>query len=376
MKKRILAILMAVMFVASMMAGCGDSSSSSSAAGGDNSSGTDYSNLKIAAFFTNGTDDGGWGQAQYEGIVKAMESLNIPKDNLSCVTVAETGTDLTDAAEGLIADGVDIVIGVSTGYRTAIEALASAHPETQFMMASGTSMNGNLVGYQIRSYDGMFCMGYLSALMSETDELGYSAGQPEGSVIQGINAFALGAKYANPDATVRVVWANSWYDPTAEAECANSLISLGITSIGINASSPAIAQACEAAGVHCTGYHVDMKDYAPKAVMASYQWNWAPIFEAEFTEYVTNGLNDEYYYWGAEKGCSAISDINTDIVSQEIADKVTALYEQIASGEVVVLAGELKDNEGNVVVEEGAVMDDDVNKNMGFLVENVIGQLP
>ena len=234
------------------------------------------------------------------------------------------------------------------------------------------------MGYQIRSYDGMFVCGYMSALMSpDKNELGYSAGQPEASVIQGINAFALGAKYANPDATVRVVWANSWYDPTAETDCANSLITLGIDSIGINASSPAIPQACEAAKVYCTGYHVDMKHYAPESVTVSYMWNWAPIFEDIVMKFAEGGAPlDTSYYWGAQEDCATISAINTDIVPADVAVKVEEVHQQIESGELGVLAGEIKDNEGNVIVKAGEIMPDDVSRRMDFLVENVIGQLP
>ena len=388
MKKKAVSILLTVTMAAAMLSGCGNNAGSASGDASASSDGAatesgkaateDFSNIKVGAIGSFGKDDGGWTQAQYTGIVNALSELGISEDNLEFVdNVAETGTDFTNAAEGLVADGCNIIIGASTGYKSAIEELSSKYPDIQFAQADGTLMNGNLCGYQIRSYEGMFLCGYISALMSDQDDLGYSAGQPEASVIQGINAFALGAKYANPNATVRVVWANSWYDPTAEADCANSLISLGIKCIGINASSPAIPQACEAAKVLCTGYHVDMKDYAPDAVMVSYMWNWAPIFEDIIEQYAADGTpKDTSYYWGAEENCSTISDINMDIVPQDVADKVHDVQQKIASGELDVLAGEIKDNQGNVIVKEGETMSDEVNRSMDFLVDNVIGQLP
>ena len=233
MKKKAVSILLTVTMAAAMLSGCGNNAGSASGDASASSDGAatesgkaateDFSNIKVGAIGSFGKDDGGWTQAQYTGIVNALSELGISEDNLEFVdNVAETGTDFTNAAEGLVADGCNIIIGASTGYKSAIEELSSKYPDIQFAQADGTSMNGNLCGYQIRSYEGMFLCGYISALMSDQDDLGYSAGQPEASVIQGINAFALGAKYANPNATVRVVWANSWYDPTAEADCANS----------------------------------------------------------------------------------------------------------------------------------------------------------
>lgn len=381
MKKKMISILMAAAMTMSMLAGCGssDGSGSSDPSQQEESSeeSSDFSDIMIGAIVNTTVDDGGWIQSQYESLQASMEALGMSEDQLQVVEgVAETGTDCTNAAESLILNGCNVILGLSTGYKSSLESLSESYPDVQFAQADGESMNGNLVGYQIRSYEGMFLCGYICGLMSENNELGYSAGMPEASVIQGINAYALGAKYANPDATVRVVFCNSWYDPQAEAECANSLISLGITYMGINASSPAIPQACEEAGVYCTGYHVDMEEQAPGAVLLSYMWNWEPIFTDMLTKYAeADGTIEEDYYWGAAEGCATISDFNDDLVPEDIQEQVTAVQEQITAGELDVLAGEILDNEGNVIVEEGSTMEDSVNRNMDFLVENVIGSL-
>lgn len=382
MKKRVLSILMAAALTMSMLAGCssGESESKSSGSSSEETSSDssgDFSDIVIGAIVNTTVDDGGWIQAQYEGLQKTMEELGMSDDQLQVVeNVAETGTDCTNAAESLIMNGCNFIMGLSTGYKSSLESLSQSYPDVQFAQADGESMNGNLIGYQIRSYEGMFLCGYLCGLMSDSDELGYSAGMPEASVIQGINAYALGAKYANPNATVRLVFCNSWYDPQAEAECANSLISLGIKYMGINASSPAIPQACEEGGAYCTGYHVDMQDYAPGAVLVSYMWNWEPIFKDMLTKFEeADGTIEEDYYWGSAEGCATISDFNQDLVPEDIQEQVRTVQEQITSGELDVLAGEIKDNEENVVVPAGSTMEDSVNRNMDFLVDNVIGSL-
>ena len=342
-------------------------------------SGTDLSKVKIGAFTSNNKDDGGWSQAQYTGLAAAVKNLGLSEDQFLFIEdIPEEGnSDTATVVQQLVDDGCNIIMAVSTGYRDAVDNVSSQYPDVQFVAVNGT-VKDNSIGYSIRDYQGMFLCGYISALMSEKNELGYSAGYPEASVIRGINAFAQGAKYANPEATVKVVWANSWYDPAAEKECANSLISTGITCLGINASSPAIPQACEEAGVYCTGYHVDMKEYAPKAVMTSFMWNWAPIFEDIVIKFAQNGEKPfgEKYFWGADKGCSEISEINMDIVPQEIADKVYEVQDKVISGEIDVFGGELKDNEGNVVVPAGETMPDEKILDMGCLLENVIGTLP
>ena len=340
----------------------------------------DFTSVKIGAFTSSNKDDGGWNQVQYAGLTKMLENLGLSDEQFVFIEdVAEEGNSgVATVVQQMVEDGCNIIIGVASGYKDAMGSVAKEYPDIQFVQFNGYTSK-NEVGYSIRHYQGMFLCGYICSLVSGTDELGYVTGYPEASNILALNAFAQGAKYGNPLATVQVSWTNSWYDPAAEKECANSLITKGITCIGMSAaSSPAIPQACQEAGVYCTGYHLDMKKYAPEAVMTSFMWNWAPIFEDIVTRFVQGqGIPfQENYFWGADKGCAAIADINLGIVPQEIADKVYKAQEMIISGEIDVFSGELRDNQGNVVVPKGETMSDGQMMDMGFLLDNVIGTLP
>lgn len=48
--------------------------------------------------------------------------------------------------------------------------------------------------------------------MSKDGHLGYVAAVPIPEVLQGINAYTLGAQTINPNVKVDVVWTNTWYD--------------------------------------------------------------------------------------------------------------------------------------------------------------------
>jgi basic membrane protein A len=344
------------------------------AAATEASKGKPVTELKIGAITTFVKEDGGWCGAQYNGIKTAMKNLSIPEANLIFVeNTAEEVTAVTAAIDALAAEGVDIIMGASTGYAPILSQLASKYPKITFAQVGDKT--DNLICYQIRDYQAMFLLGATSALVSKNSLLGYSAGMSEASVRRGINSFALGAKYVEPDSKVQLVWANSWYDVDKETQCAKSLIDMGITAIGINASSPAIPQTCQANGVFCTGYHQDMLSYAPKAVMVSFMWNWDPIFEQVFKT-VADGTatTNDYYFWGADKNSATISAFNKDIVSDEIAAKVMDLQKKVIAGEIEVFGGELKDNTGNILVKKGEVMNEKELGAQKFLVENVIGK--
>jgi simple sugar transport system substrate-binding protein len=100
--------------------------------------------------------------------------------------------------------------------------------------------------------------------MTKTNILGYVAAFPIPEVLQGINAFARGARSVNPKAEVRVIWVNSWYDPGKEREAALTLLSQNADVITHHTDSTAVVQAAEEKGKYAFGYHSDMSKYGPK----------------------------------------------------------------------------------------------------------------
>lgn len=365
-KKKLLSVLLAVAIVAVVLAGCSDSKQTNSAG-----KSVDYSKMKIGEITSLVVNDGGWCQATHQSILAAMKKLGIPEENLLVIeNVEEEQVAVNNAYDALVAEGVDIIFGASAGYAAFLSDLAAQNPD--IIVAQQGDKAENLVGYQIRNYEGMFLAGYASALMSDSDTLGFAASMSEASVRAAINGYALGAKYANPNAKVQVVWANSWYDVDLETQSALTLINQGIKYMGMEASSPAIPQTCQANGAYCVGYNVDMKDLAPKAVMTSFMWNFEPIFTKIITSVADGTVStDDYYYEGGE--CAALSPFNDDIVPKDVQEKTEQVRKDIADGKINIFGGELKDNKGNILVPAGETMSDEMINTQEFLVENVIG---
>jgi basic membrane protein A len=375
-RKKIISLILTIALIAALFVGCsGASGDVDSKPGADastvDSENFDYSNFKIGEITSLVVNDGGWCQATHQSILAAMAILGIPEDNLLVIeNVAEEQVAVENAYNALANEGVDLIIGASAGYATFLSELAAQDPSIK--VAQQGDQKENLIGYQIRNYEGMFLAGYASALMSDNDTLGFAASMSEASVRAAINGYALGAKYANPNAKVQVVWANSWYDVDLETQSAQTLINQGIKYMGMEASSPAIPQTCEANNAYVVGYNVDMQALAPDAVLFSYVWNFEPIFTKIITS-IADGTarTDDYYYEGGE--CAAITDFNDALVPKDVQEKVLKVKEDIENGEIIVFGGELKDNKGNLLVAEGEIMNDDKINTQEFLVENVIG---
>lgn len=373
MKKKIASLLVLVTLLAASLMACkpATTANESDLESTDAFKSIKTEDIKIGEIQSYYINDEGWCQAVHTSIVKSMENAGITEDKLvtlECIDEEQTAVEA--AFDSLIEEGCNVIIGCSTGYGSYLTDLAEEHPDVVILQSG--DQEDNMVGFQIKNQEGWFLAGYACALMSESDELGFAASMNEVSVRTAINAYALGAKYANENATVQVVWANSWYDIDVETQDALTLINAGIKYMGMDASSPAIPQTCQENGAFVVGSNVDMHDTAPQAVLFSYMWNFSPMFDDMFDRISQGTLTQgEYYYQGGE--CSALSDFNNELVPQEVQDKVTELREKLSNGEIVIYSGELEDVDGNVLVKDGETMDEQTVMEQNFFVSNVKG---
>ena len=114
--------------------------------------------------------------------------------------------------------------------------------------------------------------------------VGYVGAFPYAAVVCGYTAFLLGIQSIVPEAHMDVQYTNSWYDPVAEGEVANALMSRGCVIIGQHADStgaPSAVQAAVDAGTvaYSVGYNIDMLSVAPTAALTSAQNNWSVLYQ-------------------------------------------------------------------------------------------------
>lgn len=382
--KKIVALFLVIGMLLCLFAGCrgekdpGSSSTPPNAGTQTDSEDdtVDYSKMKVGLLLTNVVVDGGWCQAQAEGLKRAAADLGMTDDQIVMIeSLSEGGSEADSTIVQLIDDGCNLIIGGSSGFVTNINGLCAQYPDVYFAQFEGDTSE-NCCGYSCRDIEAIFMCGYAAALMSDVDQLGYVAPNPQTSVVRGINAFAAGAKAARPNATVQIAWVNSWYDPAIEKECANSLLQSGIKCLGYNGSSTAVCQAAQEAGGYCTGYNIDMHDYAPEAVLTSFCWNWAPQFKEIITQIASDKWDNSPKYAGIEEGAAALSDWNAEIMPADVIEKCNAMYEDILNGKYVVMGGPLSDRDGNELLADGETFTTEELIDCYWLLDNVIGTLP
>src|SRR5690606_32200623 len=131
------------------------------------------------------------------------------------------GADAERAIERFARSGCDIIFTTSFGYMDPTNKVAGGFPDVKLAHATGYKReHPNVSTYNSRFYEGRYVQGVIAASLSKAGVAGYIASFPIPEVVMGINAFMLGAQSVNPDFKVKIVWANTWFDPGKEADAA------------------------------------------------------------------------------------------------------------------------------------------------------------
>lgn len=328
--------------------------------------------FKAGFIYIGPVGDAGWTYAHDQGRKYLEKKLNIETIYLESVP---EGAEAITSMENLIALGCKVIYATSFGYMDPVQEIAKKHPDIVFEHCSGYKRAKNVGTYFGRIYQADFLAGIIAGAMSKSGKIGYVAPVPIPEVVRGVNAFTLGARISNKDATVKVVWVNNWYDPATEKEAALSLIESGCDFIAHGQDSPAANQAAEEHGLYSIGYNSDMRKFAPKSFLTAPIWNWGPLY-VEMTKAVMDGTWKSEDLWpGLEKGIVKLAPIS-DKVPDSVKLKVIYYEDQIKKGAYKVFQGPIKDQKGNIKVKKGETLTDKELLEMFWFVEGVLGTIP
>lgn len=330
--------------------------------------------LKVGFVYVSPIGDAGW-TYQHDLGRKQMEQALGDKVTTSFVESVSEGADAERVIREMAASGHDLIFATSFGYMNYVDRVAKQFPDVKFMHATGYKNGPNFHNYNARFYEGRYLTGVIAGEMTKSDVLGYIAAFPIPEVLQGINAFTLGAQSVNPDIEVRVIWVNSWYDPGKEREAALALIAQGADVITHHTDSTAAVQAAQEKGVYAVAYHSDMSKYGKDAHLTATTHHWGDYY----TKAAQKALNEngmvESIWGGIKDGFIDIAPINP-VVPQATQDKVAELKQQIKDGQFHPFTGPVVAQDGKEVLPAGQTMSDQALGQMNFYVKGVSSKMP
>ena len=256
-----------------------------------------------------------------------------------------------DAAADLADQGCSIVFADSFGHESFMIQAAEKYPDVQFCHATGTQAHTkglkNFHNAFASIYEGRYLAGIaagmkLNAMIKEGKfeakdaKIGYVGAFPYAEVKSGYTAFFLGVRSVCKEATMEVQFTGSWYDETAEKEAANKLIEGGCVLISQHADTTGAPTACEAAGVPCVGYNIDMTSVAPNTALTSASMDWGVYYTYAVQCMLDGTAIDTDWCKGFSDGADKITPLNEKVVAEGTDEKVKEVEDALADGSLHV----------------------------------------
>ncbi|RFA29416.1 BMP family ABC transporter substrate-binding protein [Alkalilimnicola ehrlichii] len=330
--------------------------------------------IKVGFVYVGPVGDAGWSYAHDLGR-KALEEALGDRVETTYIESVQEGADAERVIRRLASSGHKVIFATSFGYMNSVQRVASSFPDVYFSHATGYRTAENVGVYNSRMYEGTYLQGVLAGHMTESNRLGVVASYPIPEVIRNINAFALGARSVNPDATVRVIWVNTWYDPARERQAAEALIAQGVDVLGQNTDSPAIVQVAQQRGLYAFGWDSDMSKYGPDSQLTATMLMWGGYYIDTVKAALDGTWETHNIVWGMQEGMVEMAPLNSAVPEAAAAD-FHAAQAGIMDGSLNPFAGPLRDQSGTVRVAEGEDMPVDDLMTMDWYVEGVMGSIP
>lgn len=370
MNKKLSVLLSSLLAVSFLMAGC---SASGKEQGNENKAATETKaeEVKVGFVYVGPITDKGYVYAHDLGrqaVEKELGVKTIYKEN-----VKEDKSEARAAIDNLIQQGANVIFTTSFGFMDATEEAAKDYPEVKFLHCSGYKSNeSNFINYFGKMEEPRYLAGIAAGLKTKTNKIGFVGAFPIPEVIRGIDAFTLGVQSVNPNAIVKVTWANTWYDPSKEKEAAKALIDEGADVLAQHQNSAAVQQAAEERSIYSVGYNLDMSEYAPNAYMTGAIWNWGSYYVEAVKEIQEGTWKAENYLGGLKEGVVELAPLTTNS-PKDAKEKIEKAKADMISGELNIFKGPIKDQKGTVKIEEGKVLTDEEILAIDYLIEKVEG---
>ena len=245
----------------------------------------DERKLKVGFIYIGSIAGDPWTASNEEGRQAAAKALPWLDSNY---VESVSDADLESYIDQMVAQGDKVIFTMSVSYMDGSLAAAARYPEVLFFNSSGYRHGPNLATFQADMYQCAYLEGMLAGALSKTGKAGSSNSFPNPDTARSGSAFALGLRAVNPKAVVTNLWLNTWYDPPAEKEAAETLIAQGADFL-CSLDSPTVAEVAQAHHVQSNFYGGYGYSVAPDSIVTGHVYDWCPTITG-LLQKVHNGI--------------------------------------------------------------------------------------
>jgi len=296
----------------------------------------------------------------------------------------------------------DVVFTCSFGYMDDTVAAGERYPNKKFMHCSGFKQSDNVGTYFIDFYQLYYLNGLMAGALTESNKAGYVGAFPIPEVLRHLDAFALGIKEVNPEATMSVRWINAWVGPAAAREAAEAMIAEGVDVLAFTEDTPAVVEVGQehmekGNTVYTFSHYSPMQPYGKDSVVSGQLVDWGIQYDKILSDIHDGTWSGYDLLWLIEENAAIlggsfdepinekfVDDLKAVVIDHEefgeisVYDLVMKRYEQFKADNFAFnpFSGPLYDNKGNLVLEEGESADVGRLLSIMYYVDNIVGDVP
>ncbi|MBT9385174.1 BMP family ABC transporter substrate-binding protein [Pseudooceanicola sp. CBS1P-1] len=322
----------------------------------------------IAFGHTGPTSDEGWTWAHDQGM-KAVEAA-FPGIKTTYVESIPYSADATRIFRQFVSQGANMVFATSN-YGDFLYDVAKRAPKVGFYECDGRNPLDNLGTYYVQHWYPTYVAGIAAGAMSPTGKLGYVASFPVPSVYSGTNAFLMGARTVNPNATLQCISINSWFDPQAATQAGTALLDNGCDVLFGIMDEAGYLQVAQDRGKKAVMWNTDLRRYGPDAYISSIVVNFNDFYVKQVGRRLEGSWTPTYEL--LPMGGGVDRDAWGATVPAEVAAKADAVRTKMMTEGYSPFVGEIKDAKGNIKVAKGQTMTEQELYHWNWSIEGVSG---
>jgi basic membrane protein A len=251
----------------------------------------------------------------------------------------------------LVAEKVDLAVGVGFMIENAVENAAKKHPQTHFLLIDSPLLDAqnkpftlpNVQTVVFREQEGSFLVGALAGLASKTGKVGFVGGMEMPLIKKFEVGFVAGLKATNPGAAdaAKRVYTGNFDDSASGKRAALDLYNQDVDVVyhAAGAGGLGVIQAAKEKGKLAIGVDSDQAHLAPQNVLTSMIKHVDYAIYASAKSVVDKKFQAGDSALGLEEGGVGMAPVTVDFPNKEAAlAKVEKLRKAVIDGKIKVPA--------------------------------------
>src|SRR6056297_1718874 len=181
---------------------------------------------EVALILPGPRNDGGWNATAYNGVKKAQEKFDFTFSYTKNVTKSQQ----EEVFRGYAEDGYDLIIAHGFQFGETAIKVGPKYEDIKFVVTSSDQhvQEPNVISTQINYREDGFMLGYIAALLTETNKVGFISGLELASIMLRHEYFVKGVNYYDPEIEVFHICIGSFEDVNKAKESALVMINKGV----------------------------------------------------------------------------------------------------------------------------------------------------